>query len=558
MPTSYVIDMMGDVSGNGMDDELRQLADDDAAMLGRLGVGDERERNLAFYLDHFLDEFCGEMGMPVPADRNRVVAAAFSDLRGGADVGLADIRSALYRAMGGKRAVKRAYPNVAGVMEANARPQRDVGKWVRTLGEIHAAEHVGESRDGARERLTEGWDPVEKLDFQQWLRFYERGDHEKYAGLRSEGQDAAPAGQAPQTQPPMASPRRGRPKAETRTLADNQKALIGRLDAAKRLLRLFKPPIWPQERWNSIYRALSDLEQEIVSLRTTASMRDRIIRTAGLWTKAGFREGADVLLRIAQPPDADVASQIEKALTGREYDIKPPGEATSAPGGIPEMPPPGGEAGMPPPPPEPGAAPPPPEGGAGAPEPPPEGMPPEAMGKLPEPPPPPPEQEPGKPKPGKDENPYAGATTKDVLEVLEPLLKRFKEREVVRQLSKADMMMDALNIVSYFPELGEAIGRLIETDSYVGTRLEKVIGKLRGGLREEEEKGGRKKPEPPSVDMGPVPEEVATEVSEGKPAKPPAAPPPAEETAVEVGERAAPPAAPAAPAAPGPAPAPGA
>jgi hypothetical protein len=428
--------------------------------------------------------------------------------------------------MGGRR-TRIAYPNTAGVMETNAKPQRDVGKWVRTLGEIHAAGWSGESRGDALRRLMEEWDPVEKLDFQQWLRYYERGDHEKYAQALEPAPSVAPV--APQ--PPSAGAHRGRPKAETRSVAENQKALIGRLDAAKRLLRLFRPPIWPQDRWNSIYRALSDLEQEIVGLRTAASMRDRIIRTAGIWAKAGFREGADTLLRIAQPSGEDVTSQIEKALTGREYDIRPAPPA-AAPTDTP--PPPMGGEGMPPPPPE-GAAPP-------------MGAPPEAMGTLPEPPPPPPPSPPEeeRPKPAGDENPYAGSTAKDVLDVIEPLMRRFKEREIVRQLSKVDMMMDALNIVSYFPELGEAIGRLIETDSYVGARLEKIVGKLRGGLREEDKGAG--KPPPPSVEMGP-PEETAVEVAERRPEETaaqerapavPSAPPPTPptgETAVEVRER---------------------
>ena len=133
-----------------------------------------------------------------------------------------------------------------------------------------------------------------------------------------------------------------------------------------------------------------------------------------------------------------------------------------------------------------------------------------------------------------------------MLDVIEPLMRRFKEREIVRQLSKVDMMMDALNIVSYFPELGEAIGRLIETDSYVGARLEKIVGKLRGGLREEDKGAG--KPPPPSVEMGP-PEETAVEVAERRPEETaaqerapavPSAPPPTPptgETAVEVRER---------------------
>jgi hypothetical protein len=177
-------------------------------------------------------------------------------------------------------------------------------------------------------------------------------------------------------------------------------------------------------------------------------------------------------------------------------------------------------------------------------------MPPEAMGTLPEPPPPPPEPEPEPKKPAKDENPYAGATTMDILEVLEPLMKRFKEREVVRQLSKVDMMMDGLNIVSYFPELGEAVGRLIETDSYVGNRLEKIIGKLRGGIRDEGSKE-EKKPAPPSIEMGPPPaEETAVTVSEKAPEGPaaPSGEKPAEETAVTVGEVPTTPALPATPA----------
>jgi hypothetical protein len=523
--------MMEDTVGGGLDDELRQLAADDATLLSDLGVSDERERNLVFYLDNFLDELCAELGRPVPADRKSIISSAFSVLRGGRGVDLSDIRSAMYRAMGGRRG-KVAYPNTAGVMETNVKPQRDVGKWVRTLGELHASAQAGEGRENALNRLTEEWDPVEKLDFQQWLRYYERGDHEKYAALSASAQDlAAPAQPAPAV---PAVPHRGRPKVETRSVAENQKALIGRLDSAKRLLRLFRPPVWPQERWNSIYRALSDLEQEIVSLRTTASMHDRIIRTAGILAKAGFREGADTLLKIAQPPGEDVTSQIEKALTGREYDIKP--ETPGTPADMPP-PPPGGEGAMPPP------LPPPPEGAA-----PPEGMPPEAAEALPEPPPPPPAPEGEKAKPGKDENPYAGSTTKDVLDVLEPLMRRFKEREIVRQLSKVDMMMDGLNIVSYFPELGEAIGRLIETDSYVGTRLEKIIGKLRGGLHEEE----GEKSQPPRVEMGP-PEETAVQVSEKRPEETAVrvSEKPTEETAVEVGER--PPAEPAAPAAPPPA-----
>lgn len=514
MSTSYTKDMFNNLAVDGLDDELHQLAKDDMMLLEQLDVSDESERNLIFYLDHFLDELCVEFGVPIPSNRIAVIKAAFSDLKGRENIDLTDIRGAVYRAMGGKR-MKKAYPNVAGVMEANIKPKHDVKKWIKTLGELHAAAHVGEGRENAWHRLTEDWDTTEKLDFQQWLRYYEKGDHEKYAAFSIYPPPNVPA--TPSTPVTQNLPTEV-PKVKTRSSAENQKALISRLDAAKRLLRLFQPPVWPQDRWNSIYRALSDLEQEIVSLKTNASMCDRIVRTAKIWTKAGFQQGADILLKIAQPPEDDVASQIEKALTGREYENKQESE-TPVPdfSAMPIPPPPMEGENMPPPSSE--LSPPPQE----------EGMPGEASEQLPEPPPPPPvlEQETEK-KPSKDENPYSGATTKDILGILEPLMRKFKEREIMRQLSKVDMMMDALNIVSYFPELAEAVGRLIETDSYVGNRIEKIIGKLKGGMREEKEK-----PEPPSVELAP-PEEVSTEVSE-KPSSP-APTKPAEETVVEVKE----------------------
>jgi len=85
-----------------------------------------------------------------------------------------------------------------------------------------------------------------------------------------------------------------------------------------------------------------------------------------------------------------------------------------------------------------------------------------------------------------------------VLDVLEPVSQRLKEREEARELSKVDMMLDSMNIAGHFPELAEAISRLLENNTYVGIRLEKIIGKLKSGLKEN---GEPKNPEVPSIDM---------------------------------------------------------
>lgn len=510
----YVRDMLS-CCGDGLDAGMRQLALDDARTLGEMGVSDDRERNLVFYLDAFLDDLCREMGRPAPEDRQAVIRAAFEDLRGKEDVDLLAIRRAVARALGRR---KTAYPNIQGVSESNLLPKRDLSKWVETLGRVLEAQRGGEGRMGAIDRLTEGWDPVEKSDFQQWARFYAAGDHEKYAALdKRAGAVPLPDMSAPEPEPQDEPVVR-----KDRTPEENRRALISRLDAAKRLLRMLAPPIWPAEAWHRLYQSCNDLEHEVVGLRTASTVRDRIIRTANMWERAGFASGAAELRKVAQPPEGgeDVATQIEKALTGREYATqpqpKPEGGDLGLGGEIPP-PPPEGEAGMPPP----GE-----EGG---------GAPPEALEPMPEAPPPP---EPGeekkgkKGKKGKGENPFSDSSVADVIDILEPLARKLKEREQVRELSRADMMMEGLGIVSYFPELGEAMAKLIESDNYVSSRLEKIIGKLRGG----EGGKGKGEEEPPAIEMG-GPEEQKLEVTSLPPqgeappeggGKPPEGGPPAE------------------------------
>jgi len=541
MTVNYVKDMLRNC-GDGLDVDMRQLALDDAKALHGMGVSSDRERNLVFYLDHFLDDICSEMEHPTPKDRWKVIKAAFQNLKGKDDIDLVDIRRAVAFALGILKRRKVAYPNIAGVVELGIPRPRSLDKWVGVLRNILAAVQTGETREAATKRLTEGWDPVETLEFRQWAKYYHTGDHEKYASLSKR---AVPMNTPPMNTPPMNTPMNTpmdtesveeqqptRRPSKHKTPDENKRALVSRIDSAKRLLRLFAPPVWPLETWNRLYQTCSDLEQEIIGLRTASTMRDRIIRTANIWELEGFSRGAEELRKIAQPPTggSDVAKQIEKALTGKEYTTKSPtgglglGEdlGLGPEGGLPPLPP-GGEAAMPG---EPGT-------------PPLEGAPEGAFEEMPSPPKPPEpekkekEREKEEEKSGpKDENPYADSSVKDVLGVLEPLTKELKERSQVRELSRVDMMMEGLNIASYFPELGEAMAKLIESNNYVSTRLEKIIGKLKGG-----ETGGSPKEEPPPIEMGGKPEETALEVGSPAPREKPEKP---EETVLEVG--AAPPA----------------
>jgi hypothetical protein len=526
--SNYADDMLTGMPDAGMTDDLWQLAYDDVARLGKLSVRSDRERNLLFHLDNFIDDLCEEFGYQKPEDKDRIISAVFNMLRNKKDIGLADIREAVFWTLESMAVRKVAYPNIVGVSESNRRPPRDVDKWVRALGDLHTMMQAGHGRDMAAVQVLEGWDPMEKLDSEAWARYYEKGDHEKY-GIRRSAAAAVPAFQTPQQLGVPAEPLKvgpGRPRQTERTPESIRKAFISRLNSAEKLLYDYKE-VWPANVLGKLYEYLAELKRMIFTLETKASMVDCIYRTAGQWDRGGFPEGATYLRKIAQEPGGDIASQIEKALTGREYEggaAAPPPEE-----GMPPMPPegvpaaPGAEVAMPPPPAE----------GEAAMPPPPEGAPPAGAGEeLPPMEPPPPAPETPEETKSPESNPFASSTVQDVLEILEPMVQRLKAREEFRELSKADMMLDALNIASHFPELTEAVSHLLETNNYVVIRLDKMIGKLKGGLKEDTEE--EKKPAEkamPGIEMGELggtapKEKEMFEVTEGETPSAPEAPTP--------------------------------
>jgi hypothetical protein len=76
----------------------------------------------------------------------------------------------------------------------------------------------------------------------------------------------------------------------------------------------------------------------------------------------------------------------------------------------------------------------------------------------------------------------ANVTVQDVIVRLESLANIFKNREISRQLSLVDIMMDKLGIASYFPNLAEATTKSLDANQYVLTRVEDILGKLRGSV----------------------------------------------------------------------------
>jgi len=86
------------------------------------------------------------------------------------------------------------------------------------------------------------------------------------------------------------------------------------------------------------------------------------------------------------------------------------------------------------------------------------------------------------PENDKFEQALAGVTVDDLIAKLEAVSNIFKNREVSRQLAMADIMMDQLGLASYFSNLGEATAKALESNQYCATRVDDILGKLKGSV----------------------------------------------------------------------------
>lgn len=95
---------------------------------------------------------------------------------------------------------------------------------------------------------------------------------------------------------------------------------------------------------------------------------------------------------------------------------------------------------------------------------------------------------------------FSNLTVADVVSKLEDLAKVYKTRELPRQLSIVDMMLDSLGLASYFPSLSEAQNKALESNNYISTRIEDILARLRGAISTKEvDLKGETNPESPEV-----------------------------------------------------------
>lgn len=448
-----------------------------------------------------------------------------------------------------KEQLKIAYPQPSMIIPM---PQYDISKWVNITHQIYSLLHKGYSKEQATQEVIGNWDPREKMDYEQWLKFYKERVPEKYQKLAafdsndlfmgglpvSALQSKLPSNRMPNPimndaynnkTPP------GLPQDDVHQVRDaieaQRKKLVGRLNSAEKLLSSMDGQLFAGDEQELMLKLLQDLKRRIqtANKRTVKSslFEDQIYKTANHLHLQGFNKAAGFFYKIAQSlPELDL----------------PGGDMTG--GDMPPMPDEGGSSdngnkedtkkflhdffeGL-----KDGVV----EDEEEEPEPTPVSAPLPPTTPIP----PAPVQAPGQATASNDssdviklgngawlksaqfvpakepafktepfrtedkknievgekeeaapddntddliEAALRNVNIEDVIRRLEMLVSVYNQREISRQLAILDIMMDRIGLASFFPGLGEAMSKALDSNQYIGTRLGDVLAQLKGSIK---------------------------------------------------------------------------
>lgn len=387
---------------------------------------------------------------------------------------------------------KNAYPN--NIVGNPMQPSYDVHKWVKTLEKIYLLSQQSQNWNQSFKQITAGWDPVELQDFISWMKFYNEGGHMAYKTAQFAPGFVVPTKVGP---PNLEAP------SVDDIVAKKIKAIIGRLNAAERLA---SDPDVKKELQKTLDMGLNKWFEELHHLkrmiqtsnvRYASTINDFIFKSATKLAQQGFKKAAVEMAKFAQDPAAmpiagalpgmtpppvdpnvtapqpenvgdDGTSAVDEFIKGLNFedenDIQDPeddplSEMTIIAQEI-EVP---QQQAMP------------------------QAVPQTEMAPI---------QEETVEQPVLEGTPVVVSeeaddlidaalsriSLKDVILELDGLVNFFRTREIPRKLAKIDLMLDALNLSSFFPTLGEASNKILESNQYVLTRIEDILSKLKGSI----------------------------------------------------------------------------
>lgn len=509
-----------------------QILHKEAELFSSLNVQSETDYELVLKIKNFLPRLLAEI-CPVNLSafqKKQVLLSSFQILKSSNDHSLHSFYQAAKQALNKNKfpLIKNCYPNDQS--QILPLQQYNIDKWLETMKKIYSGLQKGVGYNNSLELCTEGWDPVEKNDFQSWVKYYSQGEHLKYK--------TAQYYQAPGVNIPIedlvsslpAVPQTGISNTPNESEIAQKKifSLIGRLNAAEKLFTdpqvqkaLGKRGVKVEDCLEGLhalkrkiqsasFRVLASLVEDLELKEISKTATDNILEDFLYreFYRVGERKNLDYLVRYAQAAPTSTPPGPLPSNSGAPANPMPPNNMPLDSGANVEPTKDEGvlaveefiaglngedvgetwddEIEMD----EPikktqsnsflnriklsQAVP------ANLPSPEKVNTNPFQAGALI---PPVIEKDIGMRRPDEIfESALKDVKISDVIERLEALADVFRNREISRQMAIIDLFMDRLGIATFFPSLAEASTKTLESNQYALTRIEDIISKLRGSV----------------------------------------------------------------------------
>lgn len=262
--------------------------------------------------------------------------------------------------------MKQAYPNYSEYRPEG--PSYDLNKWMSAMKDIYVKLHLGASKNQSVEEVTNEWNSMEKIDFLNWLKYYESGDHTKYkraqhsyyvnddinyflpnpkapvvpSPIRSMNDQIS---NIPQEAATIVSQKQNEMAADDKrkVIEDIRKKILGRLSSAEKLLSSQYGQFFAGPDFERLLSAIYDLKKQIQIVNKTAlsaqTMVDLIIRQANILSSQGFQGPSEFMIKFAQNTPGDFSMNLGDVPAGGSQPQgggslgNPPPDLTQPPGG---------------------------------------------------------------------------------------------------------------------------------------------------------------------------------------------------------------------------------
>jgi hypothetical protein len=233
-----------------------------------------------------------------------------------------------------------AYPNYSDIVSST--PKYDLSKWLKSMQDIYVRTHLGATKNAAVEEITKDWNRMEKINFLNWLKYYESGDINKYKTAQNHSyyvnddinyflpnppnQKTAPPSPLgtlnnsispilPQPEPKLD------PQEERRKLVEDQRRkILGRLNSAEKLLSSHQGQIFAGTDFEKLLNSIYELKKQIQTVNkinlSAQTCIDLIIRQANILNRGGHKNPASFLIKLAQNTPGDFSFNLGDTPAG--------------------------------------------------------------------------------------------------------------------------------------------------------------------------------------------------------------------------------------------------